>query len=83
MHHIPAHREQTQSPTELANSALRNETINIIRNKTLQLGSMLAVLNVADEAAHDELDAETRSNFNWLMADLVSEIRAALDSERT
>jgi hypothetical protein len=55
--------------------------LNTISRKLLQLEAMLAVLNVADEAAHDELDANARGNFNWLMADLVAEIRAELNGE--
>lgn len=60
---------------------MRNETIDTINRKTLQLEALLAVLGVADEYACDEVGFNTRGNFSWVMAGLVSDIRAALSSE--
>ncbi|WP_069265320.1 hypothetical protein [Paraburkholderia nodosa] len=60
---------------------MRSETRDLLNRKTLQLEALLIVLEVADESAPNELTPTARTNFSWAMADLMSDIRTALNSE--
>ncbi|WP_175908026.1 hypothetical protein [Burkholderia sp. BCC1640] len=60
---------------------MRNSTHDAISTKAGQLKAMLDVIAIANEYACDELDSITRSNFSWVMVDLVEGIQAALDAD--
>ncbi|MCA8296311.1 hypothetical protein LGN19_21165 [Burkholderia sp. AU30198] len=60
---------------------MRNSTHDTIYTKASQLEAMLNVVSIANEYACDELDATTRSNFSWVMIELVEGIKAALDAD--
>ncbi|WP_154233411.1 hypothetical protein [Burkholderia pseudomallei] len=60
---------------------MRNATHDVISTKASQLKAMLDVISIANEYACDELDSITRSNFSWVMVDLVEGIKAALDAD--
>lgn len=60
---------------------MHNATRDAIYTKASQLEAMLNVISIANEYACDELDSITRSNFSWVMVDLVEGIKAALDAD--
>ncbi|WP_306715122.1 hypothetical protein [Burkholderia dolosa] len=60
---------------------MHNATHDVISTKASQLKAMLDVLCIADEYAGDEIDTTARSNFSWVMLDLVEGIKAALDAD--
>ncbi|WP_306714366.1 hypothetical protein [Burkholderia dolosa] len=60
---------------------MRNATHDVISTKASQLKAMLDVIAIANEYACDEIDATARSNFSWVMLDLVEGIKAALDAD--
>lgn len=60
---------------------MHNSTHDVISTKASQLKAMLDVLCIADEYASDEIDTTARSNFSWVMVELVEGIKAALDAD--
>jgi hypothetical protein len=59
---------------------MHNATLDILNRKTLQLESMVAMLSSVAGSAFGDLTTADRGNFTWLMADLVSDIRTAVDT---
>lgn len=57
-----------------------NPTLDVLNRKTLQLESMVAMLSSMAGSAYEDLTTAERGNFAWLMADLVSDIRTAIDT---
>ncbi|KVK85233.1 hypothetical protein WJ47_27835 [Burkholderia ubonensis] len=60
---------------------MHNATRDAIYTKASQLEAMLNVISIANEYACDEIDATVRSNFSWVMVELVEGIKAALDAD--
>lgn len=60
---------------------MHNATRDAIYTKASQLEAMLNVVSIANEYACDELDSTTRSNFSWVMVELVEGIKAELDAD--
>ncbi|MFP3706195.1 hypothetical protein SB783_19460 [Paraburkholderia sp. SIMBA_009] len=57
-----------------------NATLDTLNKKALQLEAMVAMLSSMAGSAFEDLTAAERGNFAWLMADLVADIRAGIDT---
>ncbi|MFP3709109.1 hypothetical protein SB783_34385 [Paraburkholderia sp. SIMBA_009] len=57
-----------------------NATLDVLNRKALQLESMVAMFSSMAGSAFEELSTAERGNFAWLMADLIADIRAAIDT---
>ncbi|MCA7956400.1 hypothetical protein LGM14_02650 [Burkholderia multivorans] len=60
---------------------MRNATLDILHRKTTQLEAMVAMLSGVAGAAYAELTDAERGNYAWVMADLVADIKSALDAK--
>lgn len=60
---------------------MRNATLDILHRKVSQLEAMVAMLSGVAGAAYAELTDTERGNYAWVMADLLADLKAALDSE--
>jgi hypothetical protein len=56
-------------------------TLDTLNRKTLQLNALVSVLTNLMPGNADALTSEEFGDFAWLMADLMSDIRAVLNSE--